>query len=54
MREIKSQYFVGDDTSGFEPNCGTVSVANGTMEAIGHIFSASICNGGTAPSFLAP
>ena len=31
-----------------------MSVADGTMDAIGHIFAASICNGGVAPSFLAP
>ena len=31
-----------------------VSVADGSINSIGHLFAASICNGGPGPSFLAP
>ena len=52
IKEIKSCYFVGTDDRGYEPCCGTISVADGTVMSIGHLFAASICNGGAAPCFL--
>eukprot|EP00795_Rhopilema_esculentum_P011065 gene11065-19926_t len=48
----KSCYFVGTDDTGFEPCCGTISIADGTVMSIGHLFAASVCNGGAAPCFL--
>ena len=54
LEEIKSQFFNGNDSDGFEPKCGTVSVADGTAYGIGHLFAASICQGGPGPGFLAP
>ena len=54
MKSIKHKYFVGDDDSGFEPLSGILSITDGTMKSIGHLFAASIVNGGPAPAFLAP
>ena len=51
---MKNKFFTGDDTLGFEPYCGMVSVADGSVSAIGHLFASSICNGGPGPGFLAP
>ena len=52
IRDIKTQYFSGDDVLGYEPVCGTLSVADGTVKEIGHLMAASICNGGPAPDFF--
>lgn len=52
IKEVKSCYFVGTDDIGYEPCCGTISVADGTVMSIGHLFAASVCNGGAAPCFL--
>ena len=52
--EIKGQYFAGEKSEDLEPNCGVVSVANGTTKGIGHLIAASVCHGGTMPVFLAP
>ena len=49
--EVNSCYFVGTDYMGYEPICGTLSVANGTVMSIGHLFAASVFNGGAAPFF---
>ena len=54
IKEVKNRFFTGDEESGYEPFCGLVSVADGTIRAIGHLFAASICNGGPGPGFLAP
>ena len=54
LKSIKLKYFVGNNSSRFEPSCGILSVADGTMKSIGHLFAASIVNGGPAPAFLAP
>eukprot|EP00794_Sanderia_malayensis_P020690 gene20690-22727_t len=52
IMEVKSNYFIGTDDNGYEPYCGTISVADGTVTSIGHLFAAGICNGGAAPCFL--
>lgn len=51
---MKSAYFTGDETNGYEPYCGILSVMDGTARAMGHLFSASILNGGPGLAFLAP
>lgn len=33
---------------------GILSITDGTMKSIGHLFAASIVNGGPAPAFFAP
>ena len=53
LADIKTHYFVGNDIDGYEPCCGTVSIANGTARSIGHLIAASICNGGPGPGFFA-
>ena len=35
-------------------NSPLVSVTDGTARSIGHMFAASLCQGGPSPSFLAP
>jgi len=47
-------YFVGNEVDGFEPIGGTTNVANGVAFNFGHLFSASLCNGGPGPGFLSP
>ena len=46
-------FFVGNDDDGYEPSGGILAIADGTMNSIGHLFAASIINGGPAPAFLA-
>ena len=46
-------FFVGNNDDGYEPSGGIVTIADGTMNSIGHLFAASIINGGPAPDFLA-
>ena len=46
-------FFVGNNDDGYEPSGGIVTIADGTMNSIGHLFAASIINGGPAPAFLA-
>ena len=46
-------FFVGNNDDGYEPSGGIVTIADGTMNSIGHLFAASIINGGSAPAFLA-
>jgi len=53
IKSVKQKYFVGDDKNGFEPSCGILSVADGTMKSVGHLFASSVVNGGPAPAFLA-
>ena len=54
LSEIKLQYFTGNEVDGLEPKCGTVNVADGTANGIGHLFAATICHGGPGPGFIAP
>lgn len=35
-----------------EPICSTHAVSEGLMKSIGHLFGASLCNFGPAPTFL--
>ena len=51
---MKSLYFTGDDVIGFEPFCGMLSIADGSINKIGQLSAASICHGGPGPGFLAP
>ena len=51
---MKEQYFIGDEDNGFEPCCGILSVADGSIRSIGQLIAASICNGGPGPGFIAP
>ena len=46
-------FFVGTDDDGCEPSEGILIITDGTMNSIGHLFAASILNGGPAPAFLA-
>ena len=46
-------FFVGTDDDGCEPSEGILIITDGTMNSIGHLFAASIINGGPAPAFLA-
>ena len=46
-------FFVGNDDDGYEPSGGILTIADGTMNSIGHLLAASIINGGPAPAFLA-
>ena len=52
LKEIKHQFFSGNDNTGYEPAFGTVSVTDGTAFSIGHLFAASVCNGGPAPNIF--
>ena len=54
LSEIKLQCFTGNEVDGLEPKCGTVNVADGTANGIGHLFAATICHGGPGPGFIAP
>jgi len=49
---VKNAYFIGDSVNGFEPIKGLLSVADGSFEAIGHLFACSLVNGGPGPNFL--
>ena len=54
LSEIKLQYFTGNEVDRLEPKCGTVNVADGIADGIGHLFVATICHGGPGPGFIAP
>ena len=45
-------FFVGTHDDGYEPSEGVLTITDGTMNSIGHLFAASIINGGPAPAFL--
>ena len=51
---IKLRYFTSNEVDGLEPKCGTVNVAGGTANGIGHLFAATICHSGPGPGFIAP
>ena len=52
LQEIKHQYFTGNDETGFEPSFGITSVADGTAFSVGHLFAATVYNGGPAPNIF--
>ena len=55
LNSVKHKYFICDKSGkGYERSCGILSVADGTMRSIGHLFAASVVNGGPAPCFLSP
>ena len=46
-------FFVGNNNGGYEPSGGILTIKDDTMNLIGHLFAASIINGGPALAFLA-
>ena len=52
LQEIKHQHFTGDDETRFEPSFGITSVTDGTACGVGHLFAASVYNGGPAPNIF--
>ena len=54
LKDVKMQFFKGDDVHGFEPVCRTVSIADGSAYGIGHLIAASVCHRGPGPGFFAP
>ena len=52
LKEIKYQFFSGNDNTGYEPAFGTVSVADGTPFCVGHLFAAGVCNCGPSPNIF--
>ena len=53
LEYVKKTHFIENNETGFEPFCGLVSVTDGSLMAIGHLFAASIVSGGPGPGFLA-
>ena len=53
LEYVKKTRFIENSEIGFEPFCGLVSVTDGSLMAIGHLFAASIVNRGPGPCFLA-
>ena len=49
---LKKTHFIENNEIGFEPFCGLVSVMDGNLITIEHLFAAIIVNGG--PCFLDP
>ena len=54
LNQVKSLYFTGDDVVGYEPFCGMLSIADGSINKIGQLLAASICHDGPGPGFLVP
>ena len=54
LSDVKMQFFKGDDTHGFEPVCGTVSIDDGSAYGIGHLKAASVSQEGLGPGLLSP
>ena len=52
LKEIKHQFFSGNDNTGYEPAFRTVSVADGTPFCVGHLFAAGVCNCGPSPNIF--
>jgi len=51
------QYFKAtstDSSGGFQPAVGFMSISDGSLESIGHLFVASLIHNGSVPNFLAP
>ena len=51
---VKHQFFSGNENTGSEPASVTVSVADTTAFRVGHLFAASVCNGGPALNIFSP
>lgn len=45
---------MGNDLNGYEPCQMRFCVADGSLQAIGHLFAASLINGGPGANYLAP
>ena len=54
LEYVKNTHFIENNEIGFEPFCRLVSVTDGRLMAIWHLFAASIVIGGPGPCFLAP
>ena len=54
LEYVKKTHFIENNEIGFEPFCGLVIITDRSLMAIGHLFAASIVNGGPGPRFLAP
>ena len=54
LEHVKKTHFIENNEIGFEPFCGLVSVTDGSLMAVGHLFAASIVNGGAGACFFAP
>ena len=52
LQEIKHQYFTRNDETGFEPCFGVASVTDWTAFSVGHLFAATVYNGGLAPNIF--
>ena len=52
LQEIKHQYFTRNDEAGFEPSFGIASVTDGTAFSVGHLFAATVYNGGPDPNIF--
>ena len=52
LKEIKPQFFSGNDNTKYEPAFETVSIADGTAFSVGHLLAASACNGDPSPNIL--
>ena len=46
-------FFLGNDDDGYEPSGAILTIADVNTNSIGHLFAASVTNGGPAPAFLA-
>ena len=53
LKKIKHQFFHGNNSTGYQSASGTVSVADRTAFSVGHLFAASVCNGGPSPNIFA-
>ena len=52
LQEIKHHYFTGNDETGFELSFGITSVTDQTAFSTGHLFAATVYNGGPAPNIF--
>ena len=52
LQEIKHHYFTGNDETGFELSFGITSVTDRTAFSTGHLFAATVYNGGPAPNIF--
>ena len=46
LEYVKKTHFIENKEIAFEPFCGLVSVTDGRLMAIGHLFEVTIVNGG--------
>ena len=54
LEYVKKTHFIENNEIGFEQFCGLVTVTDGSLMAVGHLFAAIIVNGGPELCFLAP